>query len=275
MGTDGTDGGYFKDNWPSNASSCAEETNGHFISDAFNGIGYLRILLDAYRGERVGREPRQSVWDLGSSGEFRSLADFGEIPVEPRSSVMPLPRSEGGNTDQILGRIQAMVEVLSERSVEERADARERGRKMDALLDRLGTLDARIAKVASDSEAIDLRFTRALEEAKRSLTAGLEVVSLNVQALQAKQEATTTKVSQISTQTESLQVDQTKLRSEVAEVKSDTGKLQVSIRPIDAIRTRTIALWGILVSMGGVLFISFYQGIVGAFVTKIVRVLGG
>lgn len=184
-----------------------------------------------------------------------------------------MPPAGSGGTDQMLGRIQAMVEVLSQRSAEEREDARERGRKMDALLDRLGTLDARIAKVAADSDAIDVRSTRALDEASKSLKASMEVISLNLQALQAKQEATTTKVGQLSTQTENILSDQTKLRSEVAEVKLDTGKLQVSIRPVDAIRTRMVALWALLGSLGAFAFYAFYQGIVGAMVSGALRLL--
>lgn len=271
MGDNGSGRGYFEDNWPSNQTPSAAPNDRHIVSDAFNGLGVLRLLLDAYGGECASGQSGQPIQYMGASNGHGGLADPREILVEARSGLMP-PAGSGG-TDQMLGRIQAMVEVLSQRSAEEREDARERGRKMDALLDRLGTLDARIAKVAADSDAIDVRSTRALDEASKSLKASMEVISLNLQALQAKQEATTTKVGQLSTQTENILSDQTKLRSEVAEVKLDTGKLQVSIRPVDAIRTRMVALWALLGSLGAFAFYAFYQGIVGAMVSGALRLL--
>lgn len=265
---------YIEDNWPRNSPE--DESSDDAVSGpSDNRLGDLRILLDSYGHKLALGKPRQPIRDLGSADGDSSMAGTRKVPPRTGRSMMAAE-----SMAQMLGRIQAMVESMDDRSREEREESRERGKKMDALLARMSSFDSRLNDVARDlgdqlkdqnrsSTALDERLTKALADARQSLAASLELVTTNVKTLQAQQETLSVRVGKITDQTDTIQADQIKLRQDVSDVKTDTTRLQRSIAPIDAIRTKTLALWAILLSVGGVAFIAIFQGAATGFINHI------
>jgi chromosome segregation ATPase len=188
-------------------------------------------------------------------------------PLSDRAGRKIMPPTSS-SLERVIGGIEATLREMTKRDEEDRAEGRERSRKIDHVLDRMSTLDLQVRdglrhmeeKLQSQSRGLEDKLSSFKhEQAQEAQIArgSLHNLKTQIEEFKAVQAEAQTAQAQMRTQIAAISTDVASVKTDVAAVKGDTAKLQGPVGQFVSIRAIVLSWSAAAVSVVTFLFFIF------------------
>jgi chromosome segregation ATPase len=172
------------------------------------------------------------------------------------------------SVDRMLGQLQATIDGMVKRDEEDRAESRDRTRKVDAILERVSELDN---KIRVGIQGVDDRLRQQARDTTEQLTrvkhdqanaahiqqGASELLKIQLQKMEKTQQDLAHDQTRMRDEVSSIKTDVAAVKVDVAAVKDDTKKLQIPVGQFESVRHTVISWTGAAVSVSVFLFFVF------------------